>query len=111
MKMNAFEFLPLTFILNTLDSNFEGQQGQFLSFYHQLTPPPQNSKAKSVLNIVKRSLLASSVFFDKKIHTVHSKYEVHDAFNNPSTKALWILKPTFCNRGNGVHVFSSINQL
>ena len=43
-------------------------------------------------------MLASSLLFDKKIHTVHSKYEVHDAFNNPSTKPLWILKPTFYNR-------------
>jgi hypothetical protein len=33
-KINAFDFLPLTFIVNTLDSNFEGQQKAFLDFFN-----------------------------------------------------------------------------
>jgi hypothetical protein len=101
MKINAFEFIPITFVLNTLDVSFEWQQGQFLNFYYKLTPPLGNTKLKTSLQIVKKSLVSASLLMEKKMHTVHSKYEVHGAFDNPSTKALWILKPTFLNR---VHV-------
>jgi hypothetical protein len=34
-KINVFEFIPLTFVLNILDSNYESEQAQFLNFYHE----------------------------------------------------------------------------
>lgn len=74
--MNAFEFIPITFILNTLDSNFEGQQASFLHFYNdnnQIKP----TKPKTILMIKKKmSNMMNSLLIDKKINPLFSKYEI-----------------------------------
>lgn len=99
-KINAFEFIPLTFILNTLESTFEAQQTHFLNFYYEHTPQQPNSKQKSSLSIMKRPILSGSISLDKKTQPVHSKYEIKEAYTSPNSKGLWILKPSYFNRVN-----------
>lgn len=75
LKLNAFQFLPLTFVLNTLDSSFEAQQTHFLNFYYQnggYWPP--NAKQKTSLQIRKKPISNSSIFLEKKINPATSKY-------------------------------------
>lgn len=73
-KTDAFDFLPITFVLNTLDSNFDSQQTNFLNFYYSLSPPAANTKPKTSLSIVKKSLFTGLLTLDKRITAVHSKY-------------------------------------
>ena len=96
-KVNAFEFLPPTFVLNTHDAAFDSQQANFLAFYYAHAPDPP-AKQKTALQIRKRTSLGGSFAVDKNAHTVHCKYEVREPFTSPNSKGMWILKPTFYNR-------------
>jgi hypothetical protein len=97
-KINAFEFIPLTFVLNTLDRNFDTQQSSFIAFYND-NNVKKEEKAKTSLAIRKKSInMSNSLQLDKKQHFSQSKYEISDVYSSPISKYLWILKPTFYNR-------------
>jgi hypothetical protein len=97
--LNAFDFLPITFVLNTLDNAFDAQQAAFIAFFNDHTHNPKDGKAKTSLLIRKRAInMGSSLHVDKKQLALTSKYEIKEAFTTPNSQYLWILKPTFYNR-------------
>lgn len=46
------------------------------------------------------------------LNSFHTRWSLQDSFldKNNSTY-MWLLKPTFMNRGRGIHVFNSLSSL
>lgn len=53
------------------------------------------------------------VFFYIDIKGTSTKYKMNPYFitGGDDSKFLWLLKPTFLNRGRGIHVFSNLETL
>ena len=51
--------------------------------------------------------------YNYKDYPTSTKYKFNSTFMVPDggSKFLWLLKPTFLNRGRGIHVFSSLETL
>ena len=97
-KMNAFQFMPVTFVLNSLDANFDNQMTSFLNFFYNYHPSPPDKRRVS-LGIRKRFMgVQRPLIIDRKISWYHSKPEMGGSFRSPDSQYLWILKPTSYNR-------------
>lgn len=54
--MNVFEYVPVTFVLNLTDSNFENAQNQFIKFYEANLPEDMQEKnRKKWLDVPRKS--------------------------------------------------------
>lgn len=73
-KYNAFEFIPLTFVLNILDSNFESEQARFLSFYRQFQPNKDAAEISTLSLRRRRGNPNHLLPIDKTIHSHFCKY-------------------------------------
>ena len=50
---------------------------------------------------------------EKKLKEIFSKPKMNDCMieHGEDINYLWLLKPTFLNRGRGIHIFQSLEQL
>jgi len=78
-KINAFSFLPITFVLNLVDSDFEIDQAIFLNFYNENRPKYKEEVASLHLRR-RRANPNNTIALDKKIHARYSKYDIIPAF-------------------------------
>lgn len=108
--MNAFDFIPITFILNFALPTFEQDQLFFRKFYNENNP--QQSAHVEELRLRRRRMNPNNLFsLTPKNAGVHCKYQIHEGFKIENSPFLWILKPTFYNRGSGIHVFTGLTEM
>ena len=100
-NLDVYDMIPLTFAVDFQDHNYDIKFDQILQVislfekYISLSPTELNKKLQFAQNA-----------FDKVIRSPLSV--------GPSEhqgKNLWLLKPTGFNRGIGIHVFNSIEDL
>lgn len=94
--MNAFEYVPVTFVLNLADSNFENVQNQFIKFYEANLPEDMQEKGrKKWLDIPRKNQTKKT---QKKYNYHYCRPYIKDVFMTVDSAYLWILKPAFYNR-------------
>eukprot|EP00347_Sterkiella_histriomuscorum_P006796 403351400 len=104
VNLNVFDFLPLTFILD-----FKSDQ-----LYEQL------DIFKGVFRIIEQNIHLSTNELTSKIQNLQAQYD-RKAYKSQNCfkllqsshdyKNLWLLKPTGLNRGRGIHIFKSLEEL
>eukprot|EP00347_Sterkiella_histriomuscorum_P014963 403358833 len=104
VNLNVFDFLPLTFILD-----FKSDQ-----LYEQL------DIFKGVFRIIEQNIHLSTNELTTKIQNLQAQYD-RKAYKSQNCfkllqsshdyKNLWLLKPTGLNRGRGIHIFKSLDEL
>ena len=104
---------PTTFILDLdkedCDTNFQN----FLQFYYSNLPKELENLKKPINEVRRkfRNFLSLPNPFDKKTNLpTYSKPKMHKSFLD-GTNYLWLLKPTGFNRGRGIQIFTTLDQL
>ena len=112
-KMEVFSITPITFIIDFDDEYCEYNIKQFLSFFLKNDPRKSNSK-KGVwpANFVGKfqSYMAWQNSDIKKKVNILSK-PINNTTYYSENSYLWLLKPTGLNRGRGIEIFDSLEQL
>jgi len=113
-KMNAFDFVPLTFTLD-LDSPTYASDFEKFSYCYATIDAINNGLEKEALN--RDEILLKAI--NSKLHKIsfsrdrrvvsHSRAKITKT--HYAGKNLWILKPTGFNRGRGVSVFDTMQKL
>lgn len=126
-KINVFDFIPLTFIVDFSDDNCDYNVNLFLKAYESYMPESLkkniNEPIPKYMLEIKRKLRGHFTQGNYNyreyvtlilIHLqgIATKYRIGDTFiDGPDSKFLWLLKPTFLNRGRGIHVFEDLRNL
>eukprot|EP00825_Cyclidium_porcatum_P044004 TRINITY_DN6355_c0_g2_i2.p1 TRINITY_DN6355_c0_g2~~TRINITY_DN6355_c0_g2_i2.p1 ORF type:complete len:1019 (+),score=216.06 TRINITY_DN6355_c0_g2_i2:1004-4060(+) len=112
-KKNLFEITPTTFLINFLDNNWEYELQTFLEFFLKYQPKKlQTNKTK--IEIKKKFKVISADRNSKQ--TVYHSYDfsrplMKETFMRNENSYVWLLKPTNLNRGRGIEIFSTLEQL
>ena len=95
-RINLFEFVPLTFVLNLNEGSYEGEQAFFNGFYNSHRP---EGIEEGKLNLKRKKGNPNHYYnLPGKVGGTACKYEIREGFTTEKTPYLWILKPTFYNR-------------
>lgn len=103
VHLDIFSFLPVTFILDYSSINYKQDFDKFCNYFNVI------EKFKAKENESLESLNAALLSHPKLVETKKNfkKKIIHDSYFDGIN--LWLLKPPDCNRGRGVHLFSSID--
>ncbi|CAD8152033.1 unnamed protein product [Paramecium pentaurelia] len=102
----TFDVIPLVFIINFKNSDWMKDVQQFTEFYCNNNPLPQTSmKINLDFDFYVSNLPANKVNYNG-IKT----YKMQETLSN-KTQYLWLLKPADWNRGEGVHVFNTLEEV
>ena len=121
------DYTPLTFNLNLKDKNWEQDLQCFMDFFLKYQPVKLNT-GKRFIEIRKKykkvdydrnyknGTLASNVFGDQGGQQQSNSHQqrpiMKPSFMSPDRKSyVWLLKPVSLNRGRGIEVFSTLEQL
>ena len=110
--MNLFDITPITFVLD-LDDDTDTSFDNFLKFYLAHIPKSLESMKKPISEL--RRKFRNFV----NIPNPHEKKINVSPFLKPKMKSiyvngdnyLWLLKPTGFNRGRGIQIFTTLEQL
>lgn len=103
MQKNVFEYLPLTFVIdNTERMQFQTQFDKFKLFFNEI----ERHKDKTVAEI--NQALQANPNLSSKAKS-YQKYQLKETMFNGQN--LWVFKPNDCNRGKGVTLFRSLEDL
>lgn len=113
-KENVFDFLPITFYIELKpNGNLENAMRDFTAFYKVLEQsktkpcePPNRHGKKSVRTAAASKLVPATCRRHASFYNRYTMPLCHFAGHN-----LWLLKPTNLNRGQGIHVFRSLEAL
>lgn len=115
-KMNLFDLTPITFIIDLNKDDSESTLQNFINFYHKNMPAeiqkPENLR-KLYLDIPKKNKhYYNHNNYDKKtnIFGVYGKPKMLRSFVNGNSY-LWLLKPNSFNRGWGIQIFKTLEEL
>lgn len=113
-KLNVFDYVPLTFVLDIDSPTYGSDFEKFILCYNTINSGSGSvfdntvDKNESCLNAINKKL--NQVTFSKDRRVVsHSRAKLSPM--HFVGKNLWILKPTEFNRGRGVTVFDTIEKL
>jgi hypothetical protein len=108
-KINIFDHVPLTFILNVDSPTYCSDFSKFAKCYEVIQDASKDiTDFKQALGII-NSKLQQIRLSRERLAVTHCKpkiVETHFAGKN-----IWMLKPTGFNRGRGVTVFNSMEKL
>lgn len=113
-KINIFDYVPLTFIVDvdsqTYSPDFEKFEQCFIAIGNIMQTTDNTSKdyCNNCLKLINQKLSLSCFSKDRRIVT-HCKPKIADT--HFAGKNIWIVKPTEYNRGQGVSLFESIESL
>lgn len=113
-RIDLFDLTPITFVLDLdkedCDINFQN----FLQFYMANLPKSMESLKKPISEVRKkfRSYIPMPVYDKKSIfgNSIYTKPKMKPIYMNENSY-LWLLKPTGFNRGRGIQIFSTLEQL
>jgi len=102
-KLNIYDYVPLTFILNLKSETETVDYEKFVSCYNILAADSQSLDFKQM----NKKLQSINLSQSRKMYTMCKLKlkETHYIGRN-----LWILKPTGLNRGRGVSVFDTLDK-
>ncbi|CAD8060286.1 unnamed protein product [Paramecium sonneborni] len=102
----TFDVIPLVFIINFKSSDWMKDVQQFTEFYCNNNPLPQTSlKTKLDFDFYVSNLAPNKINYNG-IKT----YKMAETLTNKN-QYLWLLKPSDWNRGEGVHVFNTLEEV
>ena len=113
-KINIFDYVPLTFIVNVDSQTYSPDCEKFFQCYEAIQGIMNNGD-KSSPDYFKQCLKQiniklQQIGLSKERRAVsHCKPKIEDS--HFAGKNIWILKPTGFNRGRGVSVFNTIEKL
>lgn len=111
-KLNAFDITPTTFIIDLSDDLLELSLNAFVKFFNYNMPqklrPPNEPKTfiqlpKPPAHINRHEKRCQGNFYCYP--------STSPTFFSLSSNYLWLLKPTFLNRGRGIHIFKDLYEL
>ena len=113
-KMNMFEMTPITFILDLNKDDCEQTLQTFINFYHRNMPSemqkPDNQR-KLYLDIPKRMKYFYNNYEKKtSLFGMYGKPKMLRTYIN-GNNYLWLLKPNYFNRGRGIQIFQTLEEL
>jgi hypothetical protein len=107
--MNAFDITPTTFIIDLYDDQFELNLNAFVKFFNHNLPKGKPTIEKVSIALPK-SHTQSAYKGDKRSQgNFYTRPTLYPTFFSEK-HYVWLLKPTFLNRGRGIHIFTSLNE-
>ncbi|EGR27473.1 tubulin-tyrosine ligase family protein, putative [Ichthyophthirius multifiliis] len=118
-KLNPFETItPLTYVIDFKDDNCEMFLNSFLKFYENNVPQNLKNKintqySENIKKLIKQQQITYGIYGSEKyVNHVYVKQTMHESFlDKYNSSYIWILKPTYLNRGRGINMFNSLQQL
>lgn len=112
-KMNAFDITPTTFILDLGDDGLELNLNAFVKFFNHNMPnrlKPTIGEGKMYIQMPR--LPPQQSRHEKRCQGNFYCHPItNPTFFSPASNYLWLLKPTFLNRGRGIHIFKDLYEL
>lgn len=104
-KINVFDVVPLTFVLDYDKPNYFEEMQKFEQVFEIFNKYSNISDVNTELERIKIDLV------DKKMQAVRSfsRYNLNEGCY--SGKNVWFLKATRFNRGRGIYVFDTLDKL
>lgn len=115
-KMNLFDITPTTFLIDLTKEDCDTSLQNFINFYHKNTPSEIQKpelQRKLYLDIPKKYRFYYSYNnYEKKtnIFGIYGKPKMFRTFTHGSNY-LWLLKPNHFNRGWGIQIFQTLEEL
>ncbi|CAD8134692.1 unnamed protein product [Paramecium pentaurelia] len=106
-KQNVYDSVPITFVLDFKDDSVDQQFTQFVKFFDKYAPKKIDQMAKKLVEYKKKLKIPVQPMNDKKIQPIPNKIPKTQNGN----QYLWLLKPTFLNRGQGIHVVNDLDTI
>ncbi|CAK56346.1 unnamed protein product (macronuclear) [Paramecium tetraurelia] len=102
----TFDIIPLVFIINFKNCDWMKDIQQFTEFY-QANNPLVQATMKSTLDF---DFYVSNLVGTKVNYNGIKTYKMQETLTSKS-QYLWLLKPADWNRGEGVHVFNTLEEV
>ena len=99
--MNIYDVVPLTIVLDYLKEDVGDKVEQFVSIMKLI-----EKNIDQDVEVVNKKLYESQVQKEKALKTPFKLTNCCHNYQN-----LWMLKPTGLNRGIGIHIFQTFDQL
>jgi hypothetical protein len=99
--MNIYDVVPLTIVLDYLKEDVGDRVEQFQSIMKLI-----EKNIDQDVEVINKKLYESQVQKEKALKT---PYKLSNCCHNYQN--LWMLKPTGLNRGIGIHIFQTFDQL
>ncbi|CAK83366.1 unnamed protein product (macronuclear) [Paramecium tetraurelia] len=108
-KLNVFDYTPLTFVIDFSDENCDFNITQFLKTYEQFAP--KKPTAKQMLDVKRRLRGNFTNAYQRDSSSQFQKIQMNNTFLSEDSPYMWLLKPTFLNRGRGIQIFDNLETL
>jgi hypothetical protein len=112
-KLNAFDITPTTFILDLSDDMLDLSLNAFVKFFNHNMPNRLKPTTGEMKQFIQMPRLPSQQSKHEK--RCQGNFYCHPStsatFFSPASNYLWLLKPTFLNRGRGIHIFKDLLEL
>lgn len=109
-NLNLFEITPLSFLIDLDHENCHSTLQKFAKFFNKNKPnnPKQSIKefCKQLKPIMSKCILLKG---NRKSHPC-TKPRMHKSLIN-GDNYFWFLKPTGTNRGRGIYIFNTLQEL
>lgn len=113
-KLNVFDYTPLTFVLDLEDKSFNSEIEKFSTCFNLIKSELNHLDKEDpfhrqkLIEGINNKLSNFGISRDRRIIS-HCKLKMYDT--HILDKNIWLLKPTGFNRGRGVVIFDSLEQL
>lgn len=104
-SLNVFDLLPLTFILDFKSENLYEQYETFKGV-HKLI---ETNISAGIDELNKKLLNFQTATERKSSNAIKNPYRMMQSAHDH--KNIWLLKPTGLNRGRGIHIFTTLEEL
>lgn len=113
-KTNLFDITPITFIFDLNKEDCDQTIQNFINFYHKNMPnemqKPENQR-KNILDIPKRTRHFFNNYEKRtNLYGVYGRPKMLRTYIN-GNNYLWLLKPNYFNRGRGIQIFQTLEEL
>lgn len=114
-KMNVYNYVPVTYIIDLNTGEEDLALHSFLKFYNRNHPDSSETRRNHgiILPRAKNFQYYTAQQLNKRSQgNFYCKPNCPKSFIDSEHKPyIWILKPTFLNRGRGVALFRSLDEL
>lgn len=113
MNLNAFDYTPVTFLIDLEDRNLEFDLQEFVKYFQRFSSPTEDishalAKFSSLFRapFSYRSIMKAITY---KGALSSKNLKIHSTYYRGAN--LWLLKPVDFNRGRGIELFNSLDGL
>lgn len=109
-KLNAFDITPTTFVIDLYDDQFEINLNSFVKFFNHNLPKGKPTVDKVSVSLPKSFTQSFSKGEKRSQGNFYTRPTINPTFFAPDSHNVWLLKPTFLNRGRGIHIFTNLTE-